>query len=144
MEPNYLSWHYSEELANFINGRTAQIRSTFNYFNIGGLLKNLFSPYRRLIAKPKEKLLDRLSFDIISRLIGASVRSLLIATGLFTTLAVIILQPIFILIYFIFPFFTYLGYQNYKNNNFFAQDLESPQKFVQKLQNVASHLFCSD
>ena len=143
MEPNYLSWHYSEELSNFINGRTVQISRTFNYFNITGLLKNLLSPYRRLTAKPKEKLLDRISFDIISRLIGAAVRSLLILTGLLSTLLVILFQPIAILIYFIFPFFTYPKFLHYKNNNFFASDLESSQKFLQKLQNTALFKFVS-
>ena len=136
MEPNYLSWHYGEALSNFINGRSVQISATFNYFNIGGLLKNLFSPYRRLTAKPKEQLLDRISFDLISRAIGACVRSLFILTGLLTTLFVIIFQPIAILIYFIFPFFSYPKFQHYKNNNFFASDLENSQKFLQKFQNT--------
>ncbi|MBI2327613.1 ATP-dependent Clp protease ATP-binding subunit [Candidatus Curtissbacteria bacterium] len=142
-KPDYLSWHFEKALPDFINSRQEQIAAVFTYFNIAGLLKNLFAPYRRLTAKPKEKLLDRLSFDIISRIVGAAVRSLLILTGLFATLLVIIFQPIAILAYLVFPFLSYPQYQNFKNNNFFATDLESAQKFLQKLQKTALFKFLS-
>ena len=130
---NFLSYHFAIALPAFIASRPKKLASEFEFLNITGLILHLFSPYRRLTIDKKASIIDKLSFDLISRLIGAIVRVLLIILGLFIFL-VFTFAYIWAIVFYILPLFSLLNYLQYKNSTFFKEDLESPQKFLDKLE----------
>lgn len=81
-----LSWWYGAGWrAQFIYLRS-QLASSYDYFSIGLSIRNLFAPFRQISAgKVKGSLADQMRsfFDRqLSRIIGAFVRTMLIAVGI--------------------------------------------------------------
>lgn len=135
MDPaqNFFSYHFGFAWPNFIKTRPAHISATLASFNILSLLANIFSPYKRLTSTQKTTLADRLSYDLISRGIGASVRLIFIASGLLVT-ALVIVFDFFAAIFYIIPIFSYPQYLEKQNNTISSADLENAAKFVNKIQ----------
>ena len=132
-ERNYLIWHYSTALPNFIKNRQRQFSYTLGLFNIAGLITTLFAPYRRLeITGKTPSLLDKISFNLISRIIGAIVRILLIIAGIASTILFAVLEVMLIFAYLI-PIFSLANYQKLKKNSLLATDLKDADKFTKKL-----------
>ena len=138
-EQNYLSWHYSTALPEFIKNRQRQLTFTLSFFNIGGFLRTLFVPYRRLeITGKAPSLIDKISFNLISRTIGVTVRILLIIAGIGSTILFAVFQLMLIFVYLI-PIFSLAKYQRLKKNSLVSSDLEDVGKFTAKL--TATDLF---
>jgi len=136
---NFLTWHYSTALPDFIKNCQRQLSYTLGFFNIAGLITTLFAPYRRLeITSKTPSLLDKISFNLISRTIGASVRILLIIAGIASTILFAVLEVLLIFAYLI-PIFSIAKYQKLKKNSLLAADLEDADKFTRKL--TATDLF---
>lgn len=132
---DFFTWHYSQALPQFINSRPQKLAEIFKYVNIGALIKSLFSPYRRLVAKPKTTLSDRLSFELTSRLVGFGVRLILVVVGIVIIIALIIYEALAAILYFL-PLFSISNYLSFKNNTFFEEDFQNKDKFAQKLKNT--------
>ncbi len=134
---DFLYWHY-------ITGAEEVLRAWFNFvefglylFSVPLLLRTLFSPWRRIEIQASEMgglegYFNRLSFNLISRLIGFSVRSVLIFFGLvFSAFFLILGAPIFI-IWFFLPFFTWPFYFQQKRQGTHPEKLlkGEAKKFV--------------
>lgn len=81
-----LSWWYGPGWRERVVAMRESLASTMDYFSIGLLLKTLFSPFRQISAGQVRGPLAvqmRAFFDrLISRLIGAMVRTTIIIVGL--------------------------------------------------------------
>ena len=130
---SFLSYHYTIALPQFIRSRPKKLAEEFKFLNIAGLTLHLFSPFRRLTSGKKTSAFDRFSFDLISRIIGAIVRILLIFPGLFIFL-LFAFAYVWEIIFYLVPIFSLSNYLKYKHNTFFDSDLQDSQKFLKKLK----------
>lgn len=86
----FLAWHYSEGLNFYANRYVYSLRSIIHYFSLTVLLTSLFAPWKRLVITEKKPgfdlmfELESLSFNLVSRGIGAVVRIILFIAGVFT------------------------------------------------------------
>jgi hypothetical protein len=91
----YIKWHVTEGTMQFIRAWGNLLWFNYNFFSIGLLLKTYIAPWRR-IAWNYEKgfhpnqFLMTLSSNLVSRLLGALVRTCVIATGAFVQLVLFI------------------------------------------------------
>lgn len=85
-----LSWWYSGGLVNRLNLIKQRLAKSADFFSIGLLLKTLFSPFRQISAGRVDgsfSIVVRAFFDrLLSRIIGATVRSFMIIFGTITLL----------------------------------------------------------
>ncbi|MCR4324775.1 MAG: ATP-dependent Clp protease ATP-binding subunit [Candidatus Curtissbacteria bacterium] len=131
---NYFSYHFSYALPNFIKTRPAHLASVAEFFNIASLTKNLFSPYRRMTSTTqKTTLTDRISFNLISRGIGAIIRLIFIAIGIFA-IAIFFIYEIVASLLYILPIFSLPGYLKLKSERVLETDLQNSQKIIEKLK----------
>jgi len=133
MEKNYLTWHFSQAFPDFAKSRLKQLFYTIGFFNILGLLKTLFAPYRRLeITDKTPSLADKISFNLISRIIGASVRLIIIIAAVPIVLLMLIFEAILVVFYLI-PIFSFMKYNRIRQNSLLTTDLENSSQFAKKL-----------
>lgn len=84
----FLLWHYSEGLRYYISRWLSYFDWIIHYFSLTLLIKTLFSPWKRLIIvdnKPGfnfKRFFEAITFNIISRVIGAIIRLSLFCVGL--------------------------------------------------------------
>ena len=134
MKPkNYFVYHFTYALPKFIKSRPERLAEEARYLNIWGLFRNLFAPYKRLILGKNATLLDRLSFNLVSRGIGAVVRLFLIIFGIFL---LIIFAFVFIIqvIFYLPPIASLTDYLLFRRYTFFDYDIADPKKFISKLE----------
>lgn len=135
---NLISYHYSVALPKFIESRIAQITNSPKTFNVSGLLKNFFSPYKRLEVSGKNEkfgaktFADKLSFNLTSIFVGASVRLILIFAWILATILLAILDLFIIPVYAAIPLFSYPKYSKEINETLFEKDIENPALFLAK------------
>jgi hypothetical protein len=84
---HYLLWHYTEAYKELFSVCKNLIWFIVHFFSIPQLLKTLFSPWRRIVEEKKkswdiEDFASRIVVNIISRIIGAIMRLLVISAGL--------------------------------------------------------------
>lgn len=98
---NYLTWHYLEVWPKILTLWRNLILFPFYYFSIPLHLKTLFAPWHRQQTKTKrgfhlDDFLGTLSFNIISRILGAILRTMTIFYGLLlmTVVGVLWLVPV--------------------------------------------------
>lgn len=135
LEQNFLTWHFGKGLSLFLESRKEHLEIAFATFNFKDLLKNLFTPYKRMVAKPKTKLTDRISYNLISTFIGFFVRLIFITIGTLAIIFVALYNILSLIIYIVLPVFSLLSYINYKNSHLFEEDIQDPTKFHRKLTN---------
>lgn len=135
---NFISYHYSVALPQFIESRLTQLANTPKTFNVSGLIKNFFTPYKRLEVSGKNEkfgaktFADKLTFNLTSIFVGAGVRLTLIFTWLLATVLLAILDIAIVPIYALIPLFSYPKYQKEVNETFFEKDVENPALFLNK------------
>ncbi len=109
--PQYFTWHYSEGTKSYLRIWKNYLKFFWRYFSIGLLSRTIFYPWRRDITSrgpgfdPKE-FLEALSFNLISRGVGAVVRLITIITGLIVETAVFVFGAFFFLVWLALPFLT--------------------------------------
>lgn len=130
---NYLTYHFSYALPQFIKSRPQKFKNEARYLNISGLLKNLFAPYRRLSMSKKASLLDRISFNLVSRGIGAVVRLILMLVGILI-LILFAIAFLFQVILYIPPIASLPDYFLFRRFTFFDYDIADPKLFLIKLE----------
>ena len=84
---SYLTWHYGEGLSGAVSAATRALSGFFNYFSILWLARTLFSPWHRVAEAygrgfDPNRFFSVLAGNLISRVLGAMVRSVVIAVGL--------------------------------------------------------------
>ena len=108
-----MSWWYGNGLRGRAKMIVDRISHTNDYFSVGLLLSTLFSPFRQISAGsvdgPIGVQMRALGDKLISRMIGAIVRSFMIIFGL----VVIVLQSLFgmivLLFWLVIPLFPVMG-----------------------------------
>lgn len=81
-----LSWWYGAGWKTFVISWRERLETSYDYFSINLLITNLFAPFRQISAGSVSGPIDvmiRAFFDrLVSRIIGAIVRIILIVVGL--------------------------------------------------------------
>jgi hypothetical protein len=85
--PQYLSWHYSKSVGDLLNNYKNFLVFIWEFFSISFLIKTLFTPFQRLKEKYKggldlEDLFAVIVTNVLMRIVGFIVRSLIIIIGL--------------------------------------------------------------
>ncbi|MBI2625012.1 MAG: hypothetical protein HYW70_01620 [Candidatus Nealsonbacteria bacterium] len=83
----YLEWYFNDQPRLILEGWKNILRYNLNYFSVGLLLKTLFSPWRRYQASYGRgfdftRYFETLTFNTVSRVLGAIMRIVLILSGL--------------------------------------------------------------
>src|SRR3972149_9017453 len=132
-KPNFISWHYAVSLPEFVQNKIKQIRQTPKTFNIASILKNFFAPYRRLSIEGKEKkfgasgFFDKITFNLTSIFVGASVRTVLLIAWILITILLIPINAFLILVWAAIPFFSFAKYLDFTRNTLFDEDFKEPR-----------------
>lgn len=141
--PDFLNWHINQGLPAFARQRRQAVNSSLRFFNFAGLIANFFTPYRRLYV-PEDRarfgiksFFDRLSFNLISRAIGASLRTVLLFTGLIGLILWTLANFLLIAAFATLPIFSYRNYRHFQKNSFFEKDFTDSALFVAKLKKTA-------
>lgn len=93
---DFLTWHYSKGIDVYIQKWLRQVRLVNHYYSPSLLIKTLFEPWKRLIEINSRKgfnfqrFFESLMFNIISRMMGAIVRVLLLWVALFMFILVFV------------------------------------------------------
>ena len=118
----FLSWHLSYGLEFYSNRFVYSLRSIIHYFSLPILLSSLFSPWKRLVADDKKPgfdlmfALQSLSFNLISRGIGAVVRVFIFITGGLVLIFFFIFGSFGFIVWLFLPVLSLGVYQRYRNN----------------------------
>src|SRR3989344_3022510 len=138
-KPNFISWHYAVSLPEFIQNKINQIQETPKTFNVASILKNFFAPYRRLSVEGKEKkfgaagFFDKLTFNLTSIFVGASVRTVLLIAWILTTILLVPINATLILAWAAIPVFSFPKYLEFTKDTLFEEDFKSQEAFLKKL-----------
>lgn len=106
--PIFWRWYYGEAVRDVLTGWKNFIIFSLEYFSIPLLLRTLFAPWKRDITKrPRgldlQKLFEYISFNLVSRSIGFSVRFLTILVGILFFFVVVILGGLFFIFWLFLP-----------------------------------------
>lgn len=119
---NFLAWHYSSGYRYYIDVWNNFLTNTLRYFSLGLLLQTLFSPWKRLTEKDTSsgfdigRYLEVLTFNLVSRFIGAFVRIALFFTGLFILIFSSLAGVFGIIVWTLLPFLSYPAYHRHQNH----------------------------
>jgi len=140
MPSNFFTWYFANQIPTFLKKRSQSLASTVNFFNFAGLLKNLFTPYRRIYVEKDAPqfgvsgLLDRIAFNVISRIIGAFARLFLIFVGIISFTVITIFNMAFLFVWILIPPLSIPAYLKITSGTFLPKDLENGEDFVKKLK----------
>ena len=98
----YLKWHYLEAPKEILKGLRNILWFELNYFSVGLLVKTFFSPWRKISwdygrGFDLGRFLFTFASNLISRILGAVVRSFIITWGIAGQLALLCLGSLFFL-----------------------------------------------
>ena len=104
----YVKWHYLGASKEILKGWGNILWFEFNYFSVLVLLKTYFSPWKKITWEYGRgfdigRFLYTLASNLISRILGAVVRSFLIAAGMAGQIALLFLGSIFFLFWLVLP-----------------------------------------
>ena len=104
----YLRWHFLDAPKDILRGWGNILWFNFNYFSVGLLLQTFFSPWRRIAWDYGRGFnlgayLFTLASNLISRAIGAFMRSFLIGAGITVQLAILFLGTLLLLFWLCLP-----------------------------------------
>lgn len=106
---NYLLWHYSAAYADIFGITKNFLWCVHHIFALGDVIRSLFAPFKRLqeervniIRHPKE-FFANLTVNILMRIVGFVIRTILILFAIASFLAVLLLALAFILLWTILP-----------------------------------------
>ena len=84
----YIAWHYSIGVAEFVRVWAGMHRFFYNYFSLPLLLRSLFAPFHRMQERrvrgfDPENLFEVFVVNSLMRIVGAVVRMVVIVIGIF-------------------------------------------------------------
>ena len=109
--PDYLSWHYSTSLVDFLRLWKNYLWFAYMIFSIPELLATLFAPWQRMdVERTKqnfnlEDIAETLATNTVLRIMGAVVRLLVIVIGLGILTALVVLGALALLVWLVLPLF---------------------------------------
>jgi len=112
---SYLKWHYLDATRDILKGWGNILRFNLNYFSVFLLLRTLFSPWRGIQWQKRKgfypgDMLFTLMSNLISRVLGAIVRSFLIVAGLLGEVIFFALGASLIIFWLFLPFLIFMGF----------------------------------
>jgi hypothetical protein len=111
---HYLLWHYTQGLRELLHLYRNFVWFTNRFFSLRELTTSLFAPFKRITEERQERwsfedLAGRLIINALSRLIGFSIRIVLIIAGLTVLLTISTTLLIVLATWFIAPALIVLG-----------------------------------
>jgi len=111
----YLAWYFSDTSGGILKGWQNCLKFNLNHWSVPLLLKTWFSPWRRYRSSYGKafsftRYFEVLAFNLMSRVIGAIMRSVLIIIGLFTEVLVFLSGVAVLLTWLILPFILILTF----------------------------------
>lgn len=108
-----LQWWYGDGWARQVLYAKGRILGIYDYFSIDLLLKTWFSPFRQISAQkitgPLEVRWQAFVDRLISRFIGAFMRTILILTGIVSLVAFTVASAVALVLWALVPLFPFLG-----------------------------------
>lgn len=107
--PYYLNWHYTQGIVELFRNLLHIIVFEFHFFSVKDLLLTLFSPFQRLKEDygssiiEFEKILSALVVNIIMRIVGFMVRSVILLVAFFCITISLILIPVILIFWILLP-----------------------------------------
>lgn len=126
----FLIWHYTKGLKFYIKRWLSYFDWINHYFSVPLLITTLFAPWKRLIVADKSpgfnltKFVEKITFNIISRGIGAIVRLSLFLVGLVLIVFIYLLGVLGLFIWLVLPL---VGLPIYLKLN------KNPEHFIERL-----------
>ncbi len=117
----FLTWHYSYGFEYYIKSWSSTFDWINHYFSLPLLLKTLFSPWKRLVTEDKSpgfnpsKYFEALTFNLVSRGIGAAVRFSLFWIGIFFIIFAFLGGVVGLFLWVALPFLSLGIYSKYKH-----------------------------
>lgn len=118
----FLSWHYSEGLKYYMRSWMDTVKYIIHYFSPLLLFETLFTPYKRLIVSEHGpgfnigKKFEAFSFNAVSRLIGAFVRTSLIVAAFTLVLMSFVGGVLGLIFWLVIPFLSYGVYKKHEQS----------------------------
>lgn len=108
-----LSWWYSAGFRQALAAVGRRLAGLFDFFSIDLLFKTLFSPFRQIsagrIQGPIGVQLRAFVDKLISRIIGAIVRSMVMVVGIISLLTVGLVSLVYIVLWLVMPLLPIIG-----------------------------------
>ena len=106
---NYIIWHYTTAIKDIFLICRDFLWFLYNYFSISLLLRTLFSPWKRL-GEEKRGSFDPvfLFIDLLMRIFGFIMRSIVIVFGILICVLFIFMTPFFVAIWLVLPPLTFI------------------------------------
>jgi len=110
---SFIKWHYSEGVEYYWQAYKFSVNSVVHYFSLPLLLKTLFSPWKRLSVKDNkpgfnlDRYFDVISFNLVSRMVGAMVRIVLFLAGNLAVFFLVVLGLLGLLFWLLIPPLSY-------------------------------------
>jgi len=148
---DYLSWHYSSAPPKLLEIWKNFLIFNFHFFSIKELFFHLFDPWKRL-TKPKKigfdfgEFFERVSFNLVSRVIGTIARGIIIIVGLVSALFLLLSGPLVGFFWFLIPGLTYPLYQSVKKTEklperFSSSESGSPKEIIKAFSQTQTGKF---
>ncbi|MEK7542275.1 MAG: hypothetical protein AAB524_01075 [Patescibacteria group bacterium] len=104
----YVKWHYLDASRDILKGWGNILWFNFNYFSVLLLIQTFFSPWRRITwdygrGFDFSRYLFTFASNLVSRILGAVMRSFLIAAGIVMEFALLFLGSLFFLFWLVLP-----------------------------------------
>ena len=143
--PRFIKWHFWDKPKKIQSFWNKVIGFYYYYFSIPLLTKTLFAPWKRqLITSDRpgfhlEEIFSKLTFNIFSRIIGATIRTVTILSGLVLIIFIIIINVITVIIWTVSPTLTWILFvkENEKKNNWLEKLINgkdtTPEKVFRKI-----------
>lgn len=111
----YLVWHFWDTPKGILRGWQNCLKFNLNHWSVPLLLRTWFSPWRRYQYSYGKgfgfaKYFEVFTFNIISRVMGAIMRSVLIGIGLFMEVLVFLAGAAVFLTWLVLPFLLFFGF----------------------------------
>ena len=106
---HYFIWHYGRSISELTKIYRNLITFTFNFFSVPTLVVSYFAPWRRMGEDYPEKSVDPFDYfsvflvNLIMRIVGIVMRTIVIVFGMLITLLVIASYPIVLVLWIVLP-----------------------------------------
>lgn len=143
---NLFTWHYSFGTNFYLHRYKSAVLGVIHYFSLPLLLPTLFAPWKRLMMSDNKhgfdfvEWLNVVSFNMVSRVVGAVVRLVLFFAGSLILIFILIFGSLGLILWTVMPFLSIGIYLKYQQNPKLVV-----AKIVKKIEkdksNYAKHLF---
>lgn len=104
----FLAWHYGDGLKDIVRNGINAVIGFLNYFSVVELNRTFFAPWHRIVESygrgfDSGEFFYTFAGNLVSRVIGAGVRVVVIVAGLFVSFIALVSGLCFIIIWLVMP-----------------------------------------